>query len=123
MKTSNKLLILFVAILAVVWSAEWWIGYRTVAPFRKIFNSEQMERVKVYKMPHNDYASFKSEEGYLKHKIFNADRAADPNVITIEGDTLIFDYELEAMPFVMVDTLILVLADTSFVYTGSKNKY
>ena len=57
MKTSNKLLILFVAIWAVVWSTEWWIGYRTVAPFHKLLGSEQMEAVRVYKMPHNTLSS------------------------------------------------------------------
>jgi hypothetical protein len=117
MKTSNKLLILFVAILAVIWSTEWWIGYRTVAPFHKLFGSEQMEGVQVYKMPHNTLSSLTDTTGNLKHKVFVIDRSMNIDDLRIEGDTLIFDFELKAMP-IGETSLTLVLADTTFVYSG-----
>ena len=117
MKTSNKLLILFVAILAVVWSTEWWIGYRTVAPFHKLLGSEQMEAVRVYKMPHNILSSLTDTTGYLKHKVFEIDRSMNIDDLRIEGDTLIFDFELKAMP-ISETSLTLVLADTTLVYSG-----
>ncbi|MBR2501204.1 MAG: hypothetical protein IKB68_01795 [Rikenellaceae bacterium] len=118
MKTSNKLLILFVAILAVVWSAEWWIGYRTVAPFHKLLGSEQMEAVRVYKMPHNTLSSLTDTTGYLKHKVFEIDRSMSVDDLNVEGDTLTFNYEMEAIPFSYADTITLVLADTTLVYSG-----
>lgn len=117
MKTSNKLLILFVAILAVIWSTEWWIGYRTVAPFHKLLGSEQMEGVQVYKMPHNTLASLADTTGYLKHKVFEIDRSMNVNDLSVDGDTLIFDFELKAMP-IGETSLTLVLADTTLVYSG-----
>ena len=117
MKTSNKLLILLVAILAVIWSTEWWIGYRTVAPFHKLLGSEQIEAVRVYKMPHNTLASLADTTGYLKHKVFEIDRSMIIDDLRIEGDTLIFDFELKAMP-IGETSLTLVLADTTFVYSG-----
>lgn len=117
MKTSNKLLILFVAILAVIWSTEWWIGYRTVAPFHKLLGSEQMEAVRVYKMPHNTLSSLTDTTGYLKHKVFEIDRSMNIDDLRIEGDTLIFDFELKAMP-ISETSLTLVLADTTLVYSG-----
>ena len=118
MKTSNKLLILFVAILAVIWSTEWRIGYRTVAPFHKLLGSEQMEAVRVYKMPHNTLASLADTTGYLKHKVFEIDRSMNVNDLSVDGDTLTFNYEMEAIPFSYADTTTLVLADTTFVYSG-----
>lgn len=121
MKTSNKLLILFVAILAVIWSTEWWIGYSTIAPFHKLFGSEQMEGVQVYRMPHNTLASLADTTGYLKHKSFEIDRSMSVDDLRIEGDTLIFDFELRAMP-VGAMSLTLVLADTTLVYSGTQTK-
>ncbi len=117
MKTSNKLLILFVAILAVIWSTEWWIGYSNIAPFHKLLGSEQMEAVRVYKMPHNTLASLADTTGYLKHKVFEIDRSMSIDDLRIEGDTLIFDFELKSMP-IGETSLTLVLADTTFVYSG-----
>ena len=117
MKTSNKLLILFVAILAGVWSTEWWIGYSNIAPFHKLLGSEHMERVQVYKMPHNTLSSLADTTGYLKHKVFEIDRSMNIDDLRIEGDTLIFDFELKAMP-IGETSLTLVLADTTFVYSG-----
>lgn len=117
MKTSNKLLILFVAILAVIWSTEWWIGYSNIAPFHRLLGSEQMEGVQVYKMPHNTLASLADTTGYLKHKVFEIDRSMNIDDLRIEGDTLIFDFELKAMP-IGETSLTLVLADTTFVYSG-----
>ena len=117
MKTSNKLLILFVAILAVIWSTEWWIGYSNIAPFHRLLDSEQMEGVQVYKMPHNTLASLADTTGYLKHKVFAIDRSMNIDDLRIEGDTLIFDFELKAMP-IGETSLTLVLADTTFVYSG-----
>ena len=122
MKTSNKLLILLVAILAVIWSTEWWIGYRTVAPFHKLLGSEHMEGVQVYKMPHNTLASLTDTTGYLKHKVFEIDRSMSVDDLRIEGDTLTFNYEMEAIPFSYADTTTLVLADTTLVYSGPHMK-
>lgn len=117
MKTSNKLLILFVAILAVIWSTEWWIGYSNIAPFHRLLGSEQMEGVQVYKMPHNTLASLADTTGYLKHKVFEIDRSMSVDDLSVDGDTLIFDFELKAMP-IGKTSLTLVLADTTFVYSG-----
>ena len=122
MKTSNKLLILFVAILAVVWCVAWWIGYSTIAPFHKLLGSEQMEAVRVYKMPYNTLSSLTDTTGYLKHKVFEIDRSMSVDDLSVEGDTLTFNYEMEAMPFNNADTTTLVLADTTLVYSGPHMK-
>ena len=122
MKTSNKLLILFVAILAVVWCVAWWIGYSTIAPFHKLLSSEQVEAVRVYKMPHNTLSSLTDTTGYLKHKVFEIDRSMSVDDLSVEGDTLTFNYEMEAIPFNNADTITLILADTTLVYSGPHMK-
>lgn len=120
MKTSNKLLTLFVAILAVIWSVEWWIGYRTIAPFHKLLADVQTEELHVYKMPHNTLASLTDTTGCLKYKAFEIDRSMNVKDLSIEGDTLIFNFEMEAIPLNYADTITLVLADTALVYSGPK---
>jgi hypothetical protein len=82
-----------------------------------LLGSEQIEAVRVYKMPHNTLASLTDTTGYLKHKVFEIDRSMNIDDLRIEGDTLIFDFELKAMP-IGETSLTLVLADTTLVYSG-----
>lgn len=115
MKTSNKLLILFCALFVIAWSAVLFIGRSQSALFRTFFDSEQMFSVTVYKMPHNDYASFLDEQGRVQYSVIGIDQDTSLDNFRIEGDTLIFDYKLGALPQTKERPITMILSDTTFV--------
>ena len=120
MKTSNKLLTLFCVIFVCAWGAVLLSGRSYSLPFRLFFDSEQMADVTVYKMPYNDYASFIGENGNVKYSIICCDRETSLDMFRIEGDTLTFNYKLEALPQTKERPIEMILTDTTFVQDWDK---